>query len=73
MAVTRAREKLFLTRAKLRLSRGVPHMPRESEFLGMLDETLAERHGPDELLTEPDPGMMEKAFADIFKMLDEEE
>ena len=73
VAVTRARTKLVLTRAKLRLVRGVPHMPRGSEFLDLLDDDLAERHVPEELLTAPDPELRRKAFADIFKMLDEEE
>ena len=73
VAVTRARSKLVLTRAKLRLVRGVPHMPRESEFLGLLSDGLAERHVPEELLRAPDPSARRKAFADIFKILDEED
>ena len=72
VAVTRARKKLYLTRAKLRLNRGVPHLPRESEFLGLLDEGLADRREPAELLKAPDPDQMKQKFADIFKMLDED-
>ena len=69
VAVTRARSKLVLTRAKLRLTRGVTHSPRPSEFLALLTEDLAERHVPDDLLQEPDPAELEQMFADFFKRL----
>ena len=73
VALTRARKKLYLTRAKTRMTRGVTHMPRGSEFLELLPESLAERHTPEELLTGPDPNQIKQTFADIFKMLDEED
>ena len=73
MALTRARKKLYFTRAKTRMTRGITHMPRGSEFLDLLPEELAERHKPEELLKAPDPDQMKQVFADIFKMLDDED
>lgn len=73
VALTRARKKLYLTRAKTRMTRGITHMPRGSEFLDLLPEELAERHKPEELLKAPDPDQMKQVFADIFKMLDDED
>ena len=73
VAITRARKKLYLSRAKDRMTRGVTHMPRGSEFLDLLPEDLANRHTPENILKAPDPGQMQQVFADIFKMLDEED
>ena len=73
VAITRARKKLYLSRAKTRMTRGITHMPRGSEFLDLLPEDLANRHTPENILKAPDPGQMQQVFADIFKMLDEED
>jgi hypothetical protein len=47
--------------------------PFSPEVLDALPEELAERHKPEELLKAPDPDQMKQVFADIFKMLDDED
>ncbi len=73
VAITRAREKLFLSYAAQRLTRGVTHHHAPSEFLDHLPEDTANRRKPEELLKTPDVSRMRQAFADIFKLLDEDD
>ncbi len=70
VAITRARRKLFISRATQRLKRGFMQPSSPSPFLSLLcDEVECERR-PEELIKEADADRVRKAFADIFKMLE---
>ena len=70
VAITRARKKLFITRAARRLQRGMLQPAMPSPFLELLGDDVAEFPSPDDLLRPASDESVRKAFAEIFKMLD---
>lgn len=68
VAITRAREKLFLCKAATRMQRGISLPKLPSPFLALLPESVV-RAKPDELLKEMSKDDMRAAFANIFKIL----
>ena len=70
VAITRARKKLFITRAARRLQRGMLQPAMPSPFLELLGDDVAEFPSPDDLLRPASDESVRKAFAAIFKMLD---
>ena len=70
VAITRARRKLYITRAARRLQRGMLQPAMPSPFLELLDDDVAEFPAPEELLRPAGEESVRQAFADIFKMLD---
>ena len=69
VAVTRAREKLFLTRAVTRLTRGVFTRHLASPFLSELPEGEIEKTEPGDVLRTLNSEELERGFAEIFKLL----
>ena len=70
VAITRARKRLYITRAARRLQRGMLQPALPSPFLELLDDRVAEFPAPEELLRPAGEESVRQAFADIFKMLD---
>jgi len=70
VAITRARRKLFITRATQRLQRGFLKPSLPSPFLELLNEDVADTPTPEELLRPASDDKVRQAFADIFKMLE---
>ena len=68
VALTRAKEQLFLTRTRLRMVRGIKHPAQASPFLALLGET-AEVKRPEELLTYSSTEDTLKAFRDFYASL----
>lgn len=69
VAITRARQKLYLLRARVRMQRGYNSTMKPSGFLSMLPDKVAERTTPDDLLRPATEDEIKQAFADIFKIL----
>ncbi len=71
VAITRAREKLFLCKAKRRMIRGILSPKVPSPFLALLPESV-ERVKSEDIIKELTADDMQAAFANIFKILDED-
>ncbi len=71
VAITRARRRLFLLRAKERLQRGFTAPSLPSPFLDYLAGSVEESK-PEDLFTAASPDDIRKAFENIFKILKEE-
>ena len=69
VALTRARQELFLLNARSRLQRGVPHPARPSSFLALLGRDLVESASPSQLLRPADTRQAVEAFMRIYERL----
>ncbi len=70
VAITRARETLFLTRAGTRMQRGLSRVQLPSPFLALLPEAETRTAQPEELVQPLSADEMRRAFAEIFKILE---
>ncbi len=69
VAITRAKQQLYLLHARCRMTRGITRPAMPSQFLALLDDKVAERLEPKDVLHRASDSDMEKAFADIFRLL----
>ena len=69
VAVTRAKEELYLLHARTRLQRGVPHPERPSPFLALLGNDLVENTAPEQLIQPADNRRAVEAFMRIYERL----
>ena len=69
VAMTRAKEELYLLNAHTRLQRGVPHPVRPSGFLNLLGRELVERELPAQMLKPADKNEAMAAFLKIYEKL----
>ena len=72
VAVTRAKEELFLTRARSRLARGMVRPAMPSPFLELLGSEVANRQNADDLLAPASDENVRSAFEKAMKMLMED-
>ncbi|MBR7121155.1 MAG: UvrD-helicase domain-containing protein [Lentisphaeria bacterium] len=68
VAVTRAKEELYLTRSRSRMSRGVVRPALPSVFLDLLGKA-ADKVSPDELVKPADDETVRQTFEDAIRML----
>ncbi len=71
VSITRAREKLYLCRARNRMQRGMPQLKVPSPFLTLLPDDVERAKGED-LIKTLDADDMRAAFANIFNLLKED-
>jgi superfamily I DNA/RNA helicase len=69
VALTRAKQELYLLHARSRLQRGVPHPERPSPFLSLLGEDLVDDNAPEELVRPADNRRAVEAFMRIYQRL----
>ncbi len=69
VALTRAKEELYLLHSRSRLQRGVPHPERPSPFLTMLGKELVDDNSPEELVRPVDTSRAIEAFKRIYERL----
>ncbi len=69
VAITRAKQELYLTRARSRMIRGVVRPALPSPFLELLNKNIAERKEPDEVVRMADDDAVKRAFEDAIRML----
>ena len=69
VAVTRAKEELYLLRTRMRMVRGVMHPSRPSGFLGMIDGEFAKSQTPDDLLKTVDSDTLAAKFAALYEYM----
>ena len=72
VAITRARRRLYLLRAKERMQRGISKPALPSPFLACLTEDLAEHPAPEELVRPASADAVRAAFENIVRILKEE-
>ena len=70
VAVTRAKEELYLLRSKKRLVRGVMRPAQPSPFLAMIDGEFANTVEPEDILKTADKKTMSDKFAELYALLD---
>ncbi len=70
VAVTRAKEELYLSRTRMRMVRGVMHPARPSPFLAMIDGEFANTVEPEDILKTADKKTMADKFAELYALLD---
>ena len=69
VAVTRAKQELYMTRARTRLNRGVVRPALGSPFLELLDEKSVENADAGELIRKADDDAVRKAFEESIRLL----
>ena len=69
VAVTRAKEELYLLRTRMRMVRGVMHPSRPSAFLGMIDGKYATTQSPEDVLKTVDADTLAAKFAELYEFL----
>ena len=69
VALTRAKEELYLLHARSRLQHGAPHPERPSPFLALLGRDLVEDTAPEELVRPADNRRAVEAFMRIYERL----
>ena len=69
VAVTRAKEELYLLRARSRMQRGITRPAQPSPFLGLLTDEVAERCEPGDLLKGASQEDVMKKFAEFYELL----
>ena len=69
VALTRAKEELYLLHVRTRLQHGVPHPVRPSPFLSLLGGGLIEENAPEELVRPADNRRAVEAFMRIYERL----
>lgn len=70
VAVTRAKEELYLSRTRMRLVRGVMRPAQPSPFLAMIDGEFANTVEPEDILKTADKKTMSDKFAELYALLD---
>lgn len=70
VAVTRAKEELYLLRTRMRMVRGVMHPSRPSGFLSMIDGKFATTQTPESVLKTVDADRLAAKFAELYALLD---
>ena len=70
VAVTRAKEELYLSRTRMRMVRGVMRPARPSPFLAMIDGEFANTVEPEDILKTADKKTMADKFAELYALLD---
>jgi len=70
VAITRAKQQLFISYAGTRLRYGMEKIQRPSQFLKLLPEALIDKCKPEDLFETMSDDDLNKGFADIFAMLD---
>ena len=71
VAITRARKKLFLSRAQGRMIRGLTRIQLPSPFLEELPEGEIRQETADAMMHSVEAEDLEQSFADIFSLLDD--
>ena len=71
VAVTRAKQELYLTRSRSRMNRGVVRPALPSPFLELLNDEVAEKVDADSLVKVADEDSMLRAFEACIKLFDE--
>ena len=71
VAVTRAKQELYLTRARSRMNRGVVRPALPSPFLELLNDNVAERVDAEDLVKTADEDAVRKAFEDCIRLLED--
>ena len=69
VAITRAKQELYLTRARSRMIRGVVRPSMPSSFLDLLGHGVAERKEADEVIRLADDDAVKKAFEEAIRLL----
>ena len=69
VAITRAKQELYLTRARSRMIRGAVRPALPSPFMELLGEKIAERKEPSDIVKPADDDAVKKAFEDAIRML----
>lgn len=69
VAITRAKQELYLTRARSRMIRGAMRPELPSPFLELLNEKIAERKEPSDVVRLADDDAVKKAFEDAIRLL----
>ena len=69
VALTRAKQELYLLHARSRLQRGVPHPERPSPFLALLGDDLVDNDTPEQLVRPADSRRAVEAFMRIYERL----
>ena len=69
VAVTRAKEDLYLLRAKSRMQRGITRPAQPSPFLGLLTDDVAQRCEPGDLLKGASQEDILKKFEEFYALL----
>ena len=69
VAMTRAKEELYLLNVRTRMQHGVPHPVRPSGFLNLLGRDLVEGETPEQLLKPVDKNEAMAAFLKIYEKL----
>jgi superfamily I DNA/RNA helicase len=71
VALTRAKERLIISYTTSRMYRGFDRNQLPSPFLPLMPENIVDSHKPDELIKTMDSEHLDKAFADIFAILND--
>ncbi len=69
VSITRAKQELYLTRARSRMIRGVVRPALPSAFLDLLHKSVAERKEPAEIIRMADDDSVKRAFEEAIKLL----
>ena len=69
VAITCAKQELYLTRARSRMVRGVVRPALPSPFLELLDKGAAEKKSPDEIVKPAGDDAVKKAFEEAIRLL----
>ena len=69
VAVTRAKEELYLLRARSRMQRGINRPAQQSPFLGLLPDDVVDRCEPGDLLSGASQEDVMKKFKEFYAML----
>ena len=69
VALTRAKQELYLLHVRTRLQHGVPHPVRPSPFLALLGSDFVEENAPEELVRPADNRRAVEAFMRIYERL----
>ncbi|MBO5904134.1 MAG: ATP-binding domain-containing protein, partial [Clostridia bacterium] len=71
VAVTRAKQELYLTRSRSRMNRGMVRPALPSPFLELLSEKVAEKVDAESLVKPADDDAIRRAFEACIKLLDD--
>jgi superfamily I DNA/RNA helicase len=71
VAVTRAKQELYMTRSRSRMSRGLVRPALPSPFLELLNSEVAEKAEADELVKPADDDAVRRAFEACIKFLED--
>ena len=71
VAVTRAKQELFMTRSRSRMNRGMVRPALPSPFLELLNSDVAEKADADTLIKPADEDALRRAFEECIKLLED--